>query len=188
MLPHKMEYSIHLCTYQRFYTAESSNTSHPWAFYTYSRMGSRPNPPIVEVVCAMLSFPFLFSPTAIGPRLRQQQFAGSPVGTSNPIRELLKEAVTIFGQDRRVCQILSLGSDRVLEILSQYYTQQKADSQKGCYIVSTCMANSHRFIGKEPVHEMAARNPYICFWRHKCNKTSGKWEGNRFIRWTWVCR
>ena len=35
---------------------------------------------------------------------------GSPNGTSNPIRELLKEAASVFGKNRRVCQILSLGS------------------------------------------------------------------------------
>ena len=46
----------------------------------------------------------------IGPPLREQAFVGGALGTNNPTRELLKEAISIFGKDKRVAQILSLGS------------------------------------------------------------------------------
>ena len=48
----------------------------------------------------------------IGPHLREQSFVGGAVGANNPTRELLKEAASIFGKDRRVAQILSIGSGR----------------------------------------------------------------------------
>jgi hypothetical protein len=36
-------------------------------------------------------------------------FVGGAIGGHNPTRELLKEAITIFGDDRRVAQVISLG-------------------------------------------------------------------------------
>ena len=42
--------------------------------------------------------------------MRQQEFVGSAIGASNPTRELLKDATTIFGKDQRVAQILSIGA------------------------------------------------------------------------------
>jgi hypothetical protein len=83
---------------------------HPRAFRTYPPRGSGLNPTIVEAICATISAPSLFSPIKIGPLLRQQLFVGSPGGANNPVRELLKEAGTLFGNDRRVSQIMSIGS------------------------------------------------------------------------------
>jgi hypothetical protein len=57
-----------------------------------------------------MSTPSQFSPVKIGPRLIQQSFVGGPLGANNPTRELLKEANSAFGKDRRVAQILSIGS------------------------------------------------------------------------------
>jgi hypothetical protein len=57
-----------------------------------------------------MSAPSYFSPVKIGPRLIQQSFIGGPLGANNPTRELLKEANGVFGKERRVSQILSLGS------------------------------------------------------------------------------
>jgi hypothetical protein len=51
-----------------------------------------------------------FLPVKIGPRLVQQSFVGGPLGANNPTRELLKEANSVFGKDRRVAQILSIGA------------------------------------------------------------------------------
>jgi hypothetical protein len=45
----------------------------------------------------------------IGPRRTAQSFIGAPFGVGNPTRELLKEASTAFGDDRRVAQIISIG-------------------------------------------------------------------------------
>ena len=57
-----------------------------------------------------MAVPSLFLPVKIGPRLRQQSFIGGAHGANNPTRELLKEASTLFGPNRRVAQVLSIGS------------------------------------------------------------------------------
>ena len=53
-----------------------------------------------------------FSPINIGPRGRHQAFIGGPRGANNPTRELLKEASAIFGKEKSVAQIVSLGCGR----------------------------------------------------------------------------
>jgi hypothetical protein len=57
-----------------------------------------------------MAVPSHFSPVKIGPRLRQQSFIGGAFGANNPTRELLKEASTVFGNESRVAQIVSVGS------------------------------------------------------------------------------
>jgi hypothetical protein len=59
-----------------------------------------------------MAIPALFPPVKIGPHLREQSFVGGSLGANNPTRELLKEAQGIFGKERRVAQIISLGSGR----------------------------------------------------------------------------
>jgi len=82
----------------------------PIAFRTYASQSARFNPTIVEALCATITTPPLFSPTKISSHSIQQTFVGSGLGANNPTRELLKEASSIFGADRRVAQIISLGS------------------------------------------------------------------------------
>jgi hypothetical protein len=53
--------------------------------------------------------PSHFSPVNIISRRTPQSFIGAPFGVGNPTRELLKEASTAFGDDRRVAQIISIG-------------------------------------------------------------------------------
>jgi hypothetical protein len=65
---------------------------------------------IVEAICATMAVPSHFSPVKIGPRLRQQAFIGGALGANNPTKELLKEASTVFGNESRVAQIISVGS------------------------------------------------------------------------------
>jgi hypothetical protein len=67
-----------------------------------------------------MAVPSLFSPITIGPQLRKQSFIGGALGANNPTRELLKEASATFGLDRRVAQVLSIGSGlpRVVSIES----------------------------------------------------------------------
>jgi hypothetical protein len=67
-----------------------------------------------------MAIPSLFAPVKIGPRLRQQSFIGGALGANNPTRELLKEASAVFGPDRRVAQVLSIGSGlpRVISVES----------------------------------------------------------------------
>jgi len=60
-------------------------------------------------VCATISVPSHFPPVEIGPQRRKQKFIGAPLGVNNPTRELLNEARTVFGNERRVAQIISIG-------------------------------------------------------------------------------
>jgi hypothetical protein len=89
------------------YAATSTNIRHPQAFRTYSIRGASLNPTIVEAVCSTMATPSYFTPVKIG--RSQQSFIGGAVGTNNPTRELLKEAGTVFGNERRVAQIISIG-------------------------------------------------------------------------------
>jgi hypothetical protein len=59
-----------------------------------------------------MATPSYFSATKIGPRGREQSFIGGPRGAHNPTRELLKEASAIFGKEKLVLQIISLGCGR----------------------------------------------------------------------------
>jgi hypothetical protein len=59
-----------------------------------------------------MATPSYFSPVRIGPQRRQQSFIGGPRGANNPTRELLKEASSLFGKDKLVAQIVSLGCGR----------------------------------------------------------------------------
>jgi hypothetical protein len=54
-----------------------------------------------------MATPPYFVPVQIG--RSHQSFVGGAVGTNNPTRELLKEASAVFGNERRVAQILSVG-------------------------------------------------------------------------------
>jgi len=60
-------------------------------------------------VCATISVPSHFTPVEIGAQRRKQKFIGVPLGVNNPTRELLNEAGTAFGNERRVAQIISIG-------------------------------------------------------------------------------
>jgi hypothetical protein len=56
-----------------------------------------------------MAAPPYFSPVKFGPRGWQQTFIGGPRGANNPTRDLLKEASAIFGKEKLVSQIVSLG-------------------------------------------------------------------------------
>lgn len=90
--------------------ASSTDLAHPIFFRTYTTRGTSLNPTILEAICATMAIPALFIPINIGPHLREQNFVGGATGANNPTRELLKEALNIFGRDRRVAQVLSIGS------------------------------------------------------------------------------
>jgi hypothetical protein len=71
----------------------------------------------VEALCATIASPPLFTPVKIGPRGREQTFVGGPLGANNPTRELLREAGSIYGNNKRVAQIISLGAGISRDVL-----------------------------------------------------------------------
>ncbi|KIM28913.1 hypothetical protein M408DRAFT_58937, partial [Serendipita vermifera MAFF 305830] len=92
------------------YAVTAVDITHPRAFRTYPSRGLSLNPSIVNAICATIAVPSHFSPAKIGPENRQQTFVGGPRGANNPTRLLLNEASNIFGNDKRVAQIVSIGS------------------------------------------------------------------------------
>ena len=56
-----------------------------------------------------MAIPPYFSPVKIGRRLREQSFVGGPLGANNPTREVLNEAITVFGAEKRAAQLISIG-------------------------------------------------------------------------------
>ncbi|KIM22765.1 hypothetical protein M408DRAFT_279360 [Serendipita vermifera MAFF 305830] len=91
------------------YAAAAANITHPNAFRTYPARGFNPDPTIVEALCATMAIQSHFLPVKIGPPRRQKPFVGGAFGANNPTRLLLEEASNIYGKERRVAQIVSLG-------------------------------------------------------------------------------
>jgi hypothetical protein len=109
------------------YATTSANINHPTVLRTYKPRGSSLNPTIVEAICATMATPYYFSPIKIGPRGRQQTFVGGPLGAKNPTRELLKEASTIFGKEKLVSQVVSIGCGRSHVSSMEAYTDTNGD-------------------------------------------------------------
>jgi hypothetical protein len=91
-----------------------------------------------------MAVPSHFSPFKIGPRLRQQSFVGGALGANNPTRELLKEASAVFGPNRRVAQVLSIGSG-LPRVLS---TESPADGE-GVHRLLKEMATDCEMVAQE---------------------------------------
>ncbi|KIM28912.1 hypothetical protein M408DRAFT_68658, partial [Serendipita vermifera MAFF 305830] len=91
------------------YAAATANITHPHAFRAYPARGSNLDPTIVEALCATMATQSHFLPVKIGPPRRQKSFVGGALGANNPTRLLLEEASNIYGKERRVAQIVSLG-------------------------------------------------------------------------------
>jgi hypothetical protein len=138
---------VHYChsfSTRILYAATSANINHPQAFRTYSARGSSLNPTIVEAVCATMAVPSLFLPIKIGPRMRQQSFIGGALGANNPTRELLKEASSIFGPNRRMAQVLSIGSG-----LPRVVSTESSTNNEGVYRLLNEIAADCEMVAEE---------------------------------------
>jgi predicted acylesterase/phospholipase RssA len=111
---------------------------------------------IVEALCATITTPPLFSPIKIGPHLMEQSYVGGGLGSNNPTRELLKEATSVFGKDRPVAQILSLGSGkpRALSLntsastvgINQLLEDMTTDCEVMAHELSTRLTRLHSYL------------------------------------------
>lgn len=99
-----------LTDYSAIYAATSADINHPYVFRTYRCYEPSINASIVDAACATIAVPSLFSPVKIGSEIIAQSFIGGALGANNPTRELFKEGINIFKKERRVAQIISLGS------------------------------------------------------------------------------
>jgi hypothetical protein len=71
---------------------------------------------IVEALTASMALATIFSPVLVGLEYAAEEFSGGGLGFNNPTRELLKEAQSIFGGERQLAVILSIGSGRPKEL------------------------------------------------------------------------
>jgi hypothetical protein len=87
-----------------------------------------------------MTTPSYFSPINIGPRGRHQVFIGSPRGANNPTRELLKEASVVFGKEKLVAQIISLGCGHSYIPSMEKNSNPKGDSRLVQEMAADCEA------------------------------------------------
>jgi hypothetical protein len=59
-----------------------------------------------------MAIPTLFSPVSVGPEYAAIELGGGHLVFNNPARELLKETQKVYGDERRLSIIMSLGSGR----------------------------------------------------------------------------
>ena len=90
------------------------------AFRTYrSRHPGAPDCSFVDAACAAIADPNTFFPVSIGQIPREKRFCGPPIGSSNPIRAVIKEARLQFGDDAPLSLFLSLGAGQSTPISLQ---------------------------------------------------------------------
>lgn len=93
----------------------TSVDSREW-FRTYSSPHSDMERSVVDALCASMALATIFAPVLVGPDYAAEEFSGGGLSFNNPTRELLKEALLLYGSERQLSVILSLGSRRPKEL------------------------------------------------------------------------
>ncbi|PVF94149.1 hypothetical protein CPB86DRAFT_62753, partial [Serendipita vermifera] len=83
---------------------------------TYSSRHSDIECSVLDALSASMALMTIFSPVPVGPEYAMEEFSGGGIGFNNPTRELLKEAQVVYGRDRQLSVILSIGSGRPKEL------------------------------------------------------------------------
>ncbi|PVF91876.1 FabD/lysophospholipase-like protein, partial [Serendipita vermifera] len=78
---------------------------------------------VVDALSASMGLSILFSPVTIGPEYAAEVFCGGGFVFNNPTRELLKEALVIYGGERRLSVILNVGAGRPKELSLEGFNQ-----------------------------------------------------------------
>jgi hypothetical protein len=79
-------------------------------FRNFKSSRSSYNPTIIEAVRASWATPGLFPSILLGANLMREELVSAVNGFNNPTLETIKEAKDIFGKERRVSCLLSLGT------------------------------------------------------------------------------
>jgi hypothetical protein len=147
---------MRLTSLRALFAAATANPGHPIVLRNYKHRGNSLNPTIVEAICATMANPPYFSSVKFGPRSRQQTFKGGPRGANNPTRELVKEASTIFGREKLVAQIVSLGCGRShlsslemdtdTEGATRWVQEMEADCEAVAKELSTRLCNMDEYL------------------------------------------
>ncbi|PVF92030.1 FabD/lysophospholipase-like protein, partial [Serendipita vermifera] len=97
--------------------------SYQW-FTTYPSPRNDIGCSVVDALSASMALPMLFSPVTIGPEYAVEEFCAGGLGFNNPTRELLKEAQSTYGGERRLSVIVSIGSGRSRELSLEGSSQE----------------------------------------------------------------
>jgi hypothetical protein len=84
---------------------------------------------MMDALSASMALPILFDPVEVGPEYAAEEFCGGGYGFNNPTRELLKEARSVYGGDRQLAVIVSIGSGRP-KILSLEGSNQESGAME----------------------------------------------------------
>ncbi|CAG8722764.1 7734_t:CDS:2, partial [Acaulospora colombiana] len=93
---------------------------------TYSSRQSQVECSVVDALSATIALPTLFDPVSIGPEYAALELNGANLAFNNPTRELLNEAQRVYGDERQVSVILSLGSGKSKELSIDEYSRTNA--------------------------------------------------------------
>jgi hypothetical protein len=69
-------------------------------------------PTVIETLRTAWATPNLFSPVRMGPLYREEGFISAVHGHNNPILEVMKEALNVFGPNAHLSCLLSLGTGK----------------------------------------------------------------------------
>ncbi|PVF92025.1 FabD/lysophospholipase-like protein, partial [Serendipita vermifera] len=89
----------------------AASTSPQW-LSTYPSRQSHIECSVVDALSASIAIPTLFGPVSIGLDFAALELSGAHLAFNNPTRELLKEARRVYGDERQLSVILSLGSGK----------------------------------------------------------------------------
>ncbi|PVF91879.1 FabD/lysophospholipase-like protein, partial [Serendipita vermifera] len=109
------QFSSSKCKVALLAVRSTAVNSYQW-FRTYPSSRNDMDCSVVDALSASMALPTLFSPVTIGPDYAVEEFCGGGFGFNNPTRELLKEAQSTYGGERRLSVIIGIGSGRPKEL------------------------------------------------------------------------
>jgi hypothetical protein len=90
----------------------AADLSHCRMLRNYDSVHSSYNPTIIEAIRIAWATPGLFSSIRVGPSLMQEVLISAVNSVNNPTPKAVEEAHNVFGKDRRVSCLVSLGTGK----------------------------------------------------------------------------
>ncbi|KIM23655.1 hypothetical protein M408DRAFT_252702 [Serendipita vermifera MAFF 305830] len=88
-----------------------ANLATNFCLRSYSARGHRTDPiTVIEAALATCATRSIFEPVTVGADFKRKEYAGVGLGASNPIREVISEASSLFGGTSTVETLLSVGT------------------------------------------------------------------------------
>jgi hypothetical protein len=120
-----------------------------------------------------MAIPPLFSSTFVGPEYAAVELSGGHLIFNNPARELLKEAQQVYGDERRLSLILSLGSGKPKDVSLGGSNQESSAMEQ---LLKKLVVNSEA-TERDLAHQLYEVGAYV-----RLNATHGT-EGIQLHEW-----